>query len=129
MLKLVRAVAGIVTGYAVMVVLITLVQEWWFGGVQFGRSSLTVLVVAGVLTSLAAAVGGTLATLISRPTGRAAAIAMCCIVAVETTVLVATGRIAGPLWFDLAGAGSLVVAILAAAELLVRGTRLRIAAP
>lgn len=28
-----RVVAGVVLGYAVMVVLITLVQETWFGGV------------------------------------------------------------------------------------------------
>ncbi len=125
MIKLVRAVAGIVAGYAIMVLLITLVQEWWFGGVQFGRSSPGVLVVAGLLTSLAAALGGALATFIARPTGRAAAILMSCIVAVETTVLVVTGRVAGPLWFDLMAAASLVVAILAAAEAFVRVTTLR----
>jgi hypothetical protein len=41
---------------------------------------------------------------------------MCCAVVVETTVLVVTGRVTGPLWFDLLSAGSLLVAIRVGAE-------------
>lgn len=107
-------------GYAVMVVLITLVQETWFGGVSLSKSSVGVLVAAGLLTSCAAAVGSILATAIARPLGRVAAVAMACVVVLETTVLVTTGRVSGPLWFDLAGAGSLIVSILVGAEVLLR---------
>ncbi|MGH9867678.1 MAG: hypothetical protein ACREAA_05880 [Candidatus Polarisedimenticolia bacterium] len=129
MLKIVRAAVGIVVGYALMVVLITLVQEGWFGGVQYGRSSWGVLLAAGALTALSAAIGGTVATIISLATGRAAAVLMSSVVVVETTVLVTTGRVAGPLWFDLMGSASLIVSILAAAELCLRWPQLGMRQP
>jgi hypothetical protein len=53
---------------------------------------------------------------------------MCCWVAIETTALIVTGKLPGPLWFDLAGALSLIVAILLGAELYLRWTsRARVA--
>jgi hypothetical protein len=119
-IRILRTAAGIVLGYACMVVLITLVQETWFGGVSLNTSSIGVLVTAGVLTAIAAVIGSVTATAISRPSGRTAAIVMACAVAVETTVLIATGRVGGPLWFDLVAAGSLIVSILAGAELVLR---------
>ena len=120
MSRILRTGAGIVLGYTIMVVLITLVQETWFGGVSVSKSSIGVLVAAGLLTSLAAAIGSVAATAIARPFGRMAAIVMACVVVVETTVLVATGRVSGPLWFDLMAAGSLIVSILVGAEVLLR---------
>ena len=42
------------------------------------------------------------------------------VVVLETTVLVTTGRVSGPLWFDLMGAGSLIVSILVGAEVILR---------
>ena len=107
-------------GYGIMVVLITLVQETWFGGVSLGKSSLGVLVAAGILTSVAAAIGSITATAIARPFGRIAPVVMACVVVVETTVLVTTGRVSGPLWFDVMAAGSLIASILVGAEVLLR---------
>jgi hypothetical protein len=120
MIRILRTGAGIVIGYAVMVVLITLVQETWFGGVSVSKSSIGVLVAAGLLTALAAAIGSVAATAIARPLGRIAAAVMACVVVLETIVLVTTGRVSGPLWFDLMGAGSLIVSILVGAEVLLR---------
>lgn len=115
-----RVVAGVVCGYAVMVVLITLVQETWFGGVGWNKSPFGVLAAAGFFTSVAAGVGAVLATSIARPSGRLAAAIMASLVVVETSVLFATGKVSGPLWFDLAAAASLVVAIMVGAELYLR---------
>jgi len=53
-LNLLRSLLAVVVGYLVLVVLITLVQEVWFGGVGFYKSSLTVLMVAGFFTFLSA---------------------------------------------------------------------------
>lgn len=78
------------------------------------------LAVAGFFTCVSAGIGAVVATVISRPTGRLAAAIMACIVVVETTVLFATGKVAGPLWFDLAAAASLLVALMVGAELTVR---------
>lgn len=122
MSKILRSGAGIVVGYAVMVVLITLVQETWLGGVSLAKSSIGILVAAGVLTSLAAVVGSVTATAIARPSGRIAAAVMASVVVIETIVLVITGRVSGPLWFDLLGSGSLIVSILVGAELFLRLT-------
>jgi hypothetical protein len=120
MMKIIRTIFGIVIGYAIMVVLITLVQETWFGGVSPGRSSVAVLSAAGVLTAVAAVIGSVAATVIAWPLGRVAALTMACVVVIETSVLVITGRVPGPLWFDLIAAGSLIVSILAGAELWLR---------
>lgn len=122
MKNLLRIVAGVVLGYAVMVVLITLVQESWFGGVGWTKSTFGVLAAAGFLTCVAAGIGAVIATAIARPTGRLAATVMSCIVVVETAVLFATGKLAGPVWFDVAAAASLLVAIMLGAELVVRWT-------
>lgn len=104
-------------GYVLMVVLITLVQETWLGGVSFQKSGAGVLVAAGAGTVLSAVAGGAFAALVAPARPHLHALAMCVLVAVETSYLVATGRVGGPLWFDLAAAASLVVGILAGASL------------
>jgi len=50
LLNLLRSILAVVVGYLVMAALITLVQEVWFGGVGFYKSSLVVLMVAGFFT-------------------------------------------------------------------------------
>ena len=120
MMRIIRTIFGIVIGYAIMVMLITLVQETWFGGVSPGRSSVAVLIAAGVLTAVAAVIGSVAATVIAWPLGRVAALTMACVVVIDTSVLVITGRVSGPLWFDLIAAGSLIVSIVAGAELWFR---------
>jgi hypothetical protein len=121
--KLLRTVVGVVCGYAFMVGLITLVQEGWFGGVGWIKTPLGVLGIAGFFTCVAAAIGAVTATAIARPTGRVAAAIMSCVVVIETSTLIVTGKVAGPLWFDLLAAASLIVAILLGAELSLRFTR------
>jgi hypothetical protein len=126
MKKLFRTVAGVVCGYAVMVVLITLVQESWFGGVGWDRTPKGTLAVAGFFTCVAAAIGAVVATAIGRPTGLLAAAIMSCVVVIETTTLIATGKVAGPLWFDIVSAACLIAAILIGAGLFLRLTKANI---
>ena len=123
MKKLLRTVVGVVCGYALMVALITLVQEYWFGGVGWDKTPLGTLAIAGFFSCVAAAVGGMVATAIARPAGLLAAAIMSCVVVIETTTLVATGKVAGPLWFDILAAASLIAAILLGAELFLRFVR------
>lgn len=123
MKKLLRTTVGAVCGYALMAVLITLVQENWFGGVGWDNTSLGTLAIAGFFSCVAAAIGGIAATAIARPTGLLAAVIMSCVVVIETTTLVAAGKVAGPLWFDILAAASLIAAILLGAELYLRFIR------
>lgn len=112
MLRALRFAAAVAAGYAAMVILITLVQETWLGGVGWGSSSPAALAAGGAGTFLAGMIGGFLATWIAAGHGHGPGLVMCAVVAVETSVLLASGKLAGPLWFDLAAAASLVVAIL-----------------
>lgn len=110
-----RSVLAVVVGYAVMVVLITLVQEVLFGGVSYHGSSLGELAIAGPLTVLSAVAGGFVAAAVAGRAPLGHALAMGVLVAVEMTALLATGKLDGPLWFDFGAAGSLVVGLLAGA--------------
>lgn len=112
-----RIIAGFVIGYVVMVLLITLVQEVLFGGVSFGESSTGVLLGAGLLTVGCAVVGGWLAARIAGHRPWLVAGIMSALVAAETTALVVTGRVGGPLWFDVLAALSLMAGLFAGAWL------------
>ena len=124
-MKILRNIIAVVLGYVIMVLLITLVQEVWFGGVSWKGSSYSVLFVAGLFTFLSAVVAGIVATFISGRESRIPIIAMSIIVVLETIALVVTGRIGGPLWFDFFGSASLVVGLLISYELVRNVTNLR----
>lgn len=120
MIPSLRSGLGVVTGYLTMVVLITLVQETWFGGVTFGESSRSVLIVAGAFTFGAAIVGGMAGVAVTGAASRVPGLVMSVLVVLETIYLVTTGRIGDPLWFDVLASASLVVGILLGAEYLAR---------
>jgi hypothetical protein len=107
-----RLFVGVIAGYGTMVVLITLVQETWFGGVGWNVSPPGVLAVAGTLTFLSAVVGAAVGTWIGGRRTRVVGQVMSLLVVTETTLLTYRGRLDGPLWFDLAAAGSLIAGIL-----------------
>lgn len=111
-LRVGRSLLAVVAGYVAMVLLITLVQEGIFGGVSFRKSSLVTLAIAGGLTFASAVVGGAIAAFIAGWKPFEHGLAMCGIVVIETSVLIATGKLADPLWFDLSASASLLVGIL-----------------
>lgn len=99
-----------------MVVLITVVQEGMFGGVAFGSSSTPVLAAAGILSCAAAFAGGFAAAWVAGRAYRTHALVMSGLIVIETTVLLATGQLDGPVWFDVSAAASLIAGIVAGAE-------------
>ena len=117
-LSLLRGILAVVAGYLVLVVLITLVQEVWFGGVSFYKSSLTVLIVAGFFTFLSAAAGGLVAVLIAKSHRSIHTLAMCLLIVAEAIALIATGGTTDPLWFDTLASVSLIIGIVLGAFLL-----------
>lgn len=112
LLLILRGLAAVVAGEATMVVLITLVQENLFGGVSFTKSSTSILLMAGALTFLAAAMGGFVAGWIAKGFPMLPAVILAAEVPVETTYLIVSGKTIDPVWFDIMAAGSLVVGIL-----------------
>ena len=118
--RVLRTILAIVVGYAVMVILITLVQETWLGGVSYRESPRSVLALAGFFTFLSAGIGGLVAAWIGGRQYLAHGLAVAAGVVVETTVLLSTGGLSGPLWFDLLAALSLIIGILLGAALFSR---------
>lgn len=109
---LVRSVLAVLGGYAVLVLLATLVQEFWLGGVSYRVSSMTTLVLAGVFTPLSAVVAGFVTASIVRRQLIAHVLPICLAIAVETTFLYRAGRVDGPLWFEILAAASLIGGVL-----------------
>jgi hypothetical protein len=105
---LIRGTLAVICGYVVLVLLATLVQEFWLGGVSFRNSSNTTLVLAGVFTPLSAVVAGYVTASIARRWLIAHALPVCLAIAVETTFLYRTGRVDGPLWFEALAGASLI---------------------
>lgn len=106
------ALLGALIGYPLMGFLITIVQEWIFGGVGYNKSSLGVLLLAGAGTFLSAVAGGSVAARIVSFKNLYPNLLMCALVTVETTWLVRSGRTHDPVWFDCLAAGSLIIGIL-----------------
>jgi hypothetical protein len=101
-----------VAGYIAMVILITVVQEGIFGGVRYQTTPLLQLLIAGVLTTASAVVGGAVAAWVFGKPWFLAGLGICGLVMLETTYMISTNQLDGPLWFDVMAAGSLVLGIL-----------------
>ena len=108
---------------------VALVQETWFGGVDYYESSKLELGVAGFFTALSAVIGAAVGTAIGGSAGRVVAVVMSVEIVVETTVLTIAGEFSGPLWFDLIASASLIVGIFAGAEIARRLPRRTAHAP
>jgi len=117
LLNLARGVAAVLAGYVLLVLLSTLVQGLWLGGVSYQKSSLTTLILAGIFTPLSAVVAGLGTAAIARRRVFTHALPICLAIAVETTLLYRTGRVDGPLWFEALAGGALICGVLLGAWL------------
>jgi hypothetical protein len=110
-----RSVGGVVLGYVALVLASMFVQQTIFGGVSFQNSPTLTLVLAGLLTPLAAALAGLATAVIA---GRAPVwhvIPLCLAICAETTFLYSTHKVDGPLWFEGGAAIALVVGAIVGA--------------
>jgi hypothetical protein len=114
-LQTLRSVGGVVLGYLTLVLASTFVQQTIFGGVSFQNSSTLTLVLAGLLTPVAAVLAGLATAIIA---GRAPVwhvIPMCLAICAETIFLYTTHKVDGPLWFEGGAATALVVGAIVGA--------------
>jgi hypothetical protein len=112
---LVRSALAVISGYVTLILLATVVQEVWLGGVSYRSSTDATLMLAGIFTPLSAVAAGYLTALIARRRPFLHVMPMCLAIAVETTALYWTARVDGPLWFEaLAGASLIAGALLGA---------------
>ena len=109
--KWLRIIIATITGYALMSLLITSVQEWIFHGVSYNKSSISVLILAGAGTFLSAVIGGWIAFRINSKNTKLSNILMSILVIVETIWLIKTYKADSPVWFDVLAALSLIIGI------------------
>ena len=105
-------VLAVVAGYATMILGIFGAQEGLFGGVTWQDTPLPQLLVAGVLTTASAVMGGAVAAWVYGQPFYPPVLLMCGLVVAETIYMTLAGRLPGPLWFDAAASGSLVFGML-----------------
>lgn len=113
-MKAVRSVAAIVTGYAVMVAGAWLGQESVFPGTEYSSPLLELLTV-GVLTSVLAGTGGAVTAILAPSRPYLHLLPMAVLISIETIALYVTGRVTGPLWFELLAGASLIAGIVVGA--------------
>lgn len=111
-----RSVVGILIGYLVFVLGAWLVQEPLLGGVSYA-DSLGVLAAAAILTPASAVIGAMTTVAIAGHRPYHHIVPMCLLIIIETTYLYRTGRVDGPLWFESAAGGSLVIGAIVGAWL------------
>jgi hypothetical protein len=117
-----RSVLAVSVGYVVIALGTTLTFEVWLGGIGYYKSSAFVLALATLGALASGFAGGLVAAWLAgrRPFLHAAAILLP--IALDTTYVITSGISDDPVWFDLGGGASLVVAALFAGYLMeIRG--------
>lgn len=102
-----RSIAAIVIGYAAMVAGAWLGQESVFPGTEYGSPVLQLLIV-GVLTSVLAGMGGAVTAILAPSKPYLHLLPMALLISIETVSLYVSGRVTGPLWFEILAGASLI---------------------
>ena len=122
-MQILRYIGAVMVGYLIMLILITLVQETWLGGISWNGSSYSIIFVAELFTLISTIIAGIAATLISGKGSLIPVSIMSFLVILETTGMLITGRIGEPIWFDLAGVAGHIVGCFIGWALVVRFNR------
>lgn len=110
--RIAKILATVFAGYTTMFLGILIVQEGIFGGVVYQTTPLPQLLVAGALTAASAVAGGVVAAVCFGRPFYPPALIICGLVVLETSYMIGSGRLPGPVWFDVMAACSLLVGIL-----------------
>ncbi len=112
-MRLLRILGGVVLGYAILIIGITLVQEVWLERPHLGETKVLTIITVGLACMFVSAVGGFMAGVVSGKAGMAPQKVMSVLILIETTVLVWSGQVDNPFWFEILAAASLIFSILA----------------
>lgn len=128
-LRALRSVAAVLAGYAVIVVGTTLAFETLLGGIGYYKSSGTVLAIASVAAFVVGFCGGFVSAWVGGRPRLPHAAGLLIPLAIDTTFVVTSGVSSDPLWYDLAGSLTLMVAALAGGYVCELVARRRVVLP
>lgn len=111
--KILTIVFSAVIGEIALIALTTVAQEVMFDGIDYYRSAPSDVVFGGLATLIASALAGFIASLIVRGNSVVPHIIISVLIFLETLLLIGTGVLNGPLWFDLLSGLSLIPGVWA----------------
>ena len=111
-LRAARSIAAVVAGYAVIVAGTILAFEVWLGGIGYYKSSTQVLAVASLAAFVSGFCGGYVAAWLGGRPQLFHAAGVLLPLTLDTTFVVTSGVSSDPLWYDLVGALTLMVAAI-----------------
>ena len=121
-MKAMRSIAAVAIGYAVMIAGAWFGQESVFPGTEYGSPVLELLTV-GVLTSVLAGMGGVVTAILAPSRPYLHLLPMAVLISIETVLLYVTGRVTGPLWFELLAGASLIAGTVIGAWVALQARR------
>lgn len=102
-----------VLGEITLILGTTLAQEVLFDGIDYYTSPMSDIVFGGLATFIAAVLAGVVAAMPVKAVSRLPHLIISLIIVMETTYLMASGSLNGPLWFDLLALASLIIGVWA----------------
>lgn len=112
-----------VIGEVVLVLLTTVAQEVLVDGVHLKTSSNGDLILGGGATLLAGVITGFIVSLIVGKANKIAHILISILISLESTYLILSNKVSGPLWFDVLSAILLIASIWLGYSLYMRVKR------
>lgn len=107
----IRIFLAVVLGEISLILLTTIAQEVMFDGIDYYTSPLSDIFFGGLATFFASVLAGLVASLPVHCKSVLPHIILSCLILLETTVLLITGVLSGPLWFDILSGLSLIPGI------------------
>ncbi len=108
-----RTILAVVVGEVALILLTTVAQEVLYDGISYTHSPAKDLIFGGLATLTAGAIAGLIAGLIGGKTNFRPPVILSILIAVETTVLISTGKTVDPAWFDLLSGLALIGSVWA----------------
>ncbi len=114
---------AIVIGEIALILLTTVAQEVLVDGVNLETSSIQDLILGGGATLLAGVISGFIAALIAGKSVKIPHQVISILIVVETTYLILSNKVSGPLWFDIISALMLIASVWVGYYLFLKAKR------
>lgn len=109
--NILRSLGAIILGEIALILFAFIAQEILFDGIRYNSATTFELGFGGLATFFAAVLAGIVARLVNRNYNYIVPLVISILITLETTYLITTNFTKDPVWFDIAGASSLVIGV------------------
>jgi len=108
-----RILLAVLAGYLALILLTTVAQEVMFSGIDYYDSPRDDLIFGGLATFIAAVFSGMVAAILVDGRSVIPHLVISILILTETTYLILSGTLRGPLWFDILSGLALIIGVWA----------------